>query len=109
MIKMGERTNISHTISSYQNTGDCLMFAKHPFEQVIRAVVNNIKPDAKISSEVFTVVQYYIEQWIVDILRNANFLALYSNRLKVIPTDIEMVLTLMDKKGGIPSFLQRKN
>lgn len=107
--KNGERTNISHTISSYQNTGDCLMFAKHPFEQVIRAVVNTLKPDAKISSEVFTVVQYYIEQWIVDVLRNSNYLALYSNRLKVVPSDIEMVLTLMEKKANIPSFFQKKN
>jgi histone H2A len=105
--KNGERTNISHTISSYQNTGDCLMFAKHPFEQVIRGVVNSIKSDAKISSDVLTLIQYYIEQWLVDVLRNANYIALYSNRLKVVPTDIEMVLALMEKR--VPPFFQRKN
>ena len=105
--KNGDRTNISHTISSYQNTGDCLMFAKHPFEQVIRGVVNSIKSDAKISSDVLTLIQYYIEQWLVDVLRNANYIALYSNRLKVVPTDIEMVLALMEKR--VPPFFQRKN
>ena len=103
--KNGERTNISWCIESYQNTGDCLMFAKHPFEQVLRGIISGIKLDTKVSSEVMTFVQYYIEQWLVDLLQKANNMALYSGRLKVVSSDIEIVLSVMENRT--PFFFKK--
>jgi len=95
--KNGQRTKISYTIESYQNTSDCLIFPKHPFENAIRTVVNSVKPNSKISSDVLTLIQYYIEQWLAELLKNANSIALNSNRAKVLPRDIELVLTITEK------------
>jgi histone H3/H4 len=103
--KTGERTNISCEIESYQNTGDCLMFAKHPFDRVVRSMISEMKPDTKVSSDVLTVIQYYVEQWLVDLLTKANNIAIYSGRLKLIPSDIEMVLSILENKT--PLFFKR--
>ena len=95
--KNGQRTKISYTIESYQNTSDCLIFPKHPFENAVRTVVNSIKPNAKISSDVLILIQYYIEHWLTELLKNANYIALNSNRVKVLPRDIELVLAITEK------------
>jgi len=36
----------------------------------------------KISKEVFIILQYNIEQYIIDILRDANLTAIHSGRVK---------------------------
>ena len=50
----------------------------------------------KISKDVFIVLQYFIEQYIVDILKNANFLAIHANRVKLMPIDIQLMLSFMN-------------
>jgi len=48
----------------------------------------------KISKDVFIVLQYYIEQFIVDFLRDANSAAIHSNRVKLMPMDIAFICNL---------------
>ena len=45
----------------------------------------------KISKEVFIVLQYFIEQQITSLLRNANFAAIHAGRVKLMPIDIDFV------------------
>lgn len=105
--KNNERTAISYDIEKFQKTADCLMLAKHPFDQLTRNIIHEIKPESKVSSNVLLIIQYYIEQWIISILQKSNMLSLYSNRIKLISTDIEMVLAIQENR--IPSFLLKKN
>lgn len=91
-------------IMKYQRTGDCLMFARHPFELIVREICNNIRPGMKISKEVFIYLQYIIEQRLVNILQMANNIAVYSKRLKVFPMDIEMVLAIQNNR--MPKFFE---
>lgn len=100
--KKGEQTDISKTIDNFQKAGDCLMFARHPFEQLIRSTLKSIKPDMKISNDVFLLIQYYVEQWLINLLQKANSVAIYTGRVKLVPNDIEVVRSILDNR--IPEF-----
>jgi histone H2A len=89
-------------IKKQQKSSDCLILAKSAFEKIVRNIFKENKFDLtneeeknidniKISKDVFIILQYFIEQYIVKILYNANFLAIHSGRVKLIPTDIALV------------------
>lgn len=79
-------------IKKYQNTSDCLTFARFPFERLVRLICLNITDNQiKISKDVFIILQYFIEQYIVTILKNANLAAIHAGRVKVMLTDIIFV------------------
>ena len=79
-------------IRRFQKISNCLTFAKFPFEKFVRQVVttHNTTP-MKISKDVFIVLQYFIEQQITSLLRNANFAAIHAGRVKLLPVDIDFV------------------
>jgi histone H3 len=81
-------------IKKYQKTSNCLTFAKFPFERLVRQLVNNNKSGMKISKDVFIILQYFIEQYIVGILKDANFAAIHAGRVKLMLTDIEFISSI---------------
>jgi histone H3 len=83
-------------IKMYQKESDTLTIAKHPFEKIIREHVHSIKPNMKISKDVFVIIQHYIEQYIVDIIRHANFVAIHAGRVKIHPSDLQLVLSIRE-------------
>ena len=90
-------------IRKFQKLSDILLFPKSSFEKFVRQlfkennIANNISDKIKISKEVFIVLQYYIEQFIIKILYNSNFLAIHSGRIKIISTDIAFVSYLLNE------------
>jgi histone H3/H4 len=86
-------------IRKFQKTSNCLTFAKFPFEKFVRDVVAEHNKEAstmKISKDVFIILQYFVEQKIVEILRNANFAAVHAGRVKLMPIDIDFVCAVVD-------------
>lgn len=83
-------------IKKYQKTFNNLCIPKNPFEKSIRECVNQIKPNLKISKNVFTIIQYYIEQYMIDLLRQANLASLHAGRVKINSEDIAFVLKIRD-------------
>ncbi len=81
-------------IRKFQKASNCLIFAKFPFERLVRRLVNNYQEGMKISKEVFVIIQYYIEQFLVDLLRDANAAAIHSGRVKLMPSDINFITKL---------------
>jgi histone H3 len=81
-------------IRKFQKTSNCLTFAKFPFERFVRSIVNKYNDGMKISKDVFIVLQYYIEQFVVDFLRDANSAAIHSGRVKLMPGDISFICNL---------------
>jgi histone H3 len=81
-------------IRKFQKTSNCLTFAKFPFERFVRGLVNNYNDGMKISKDVFIVLQYYIEQFVVDFLRDANAAAIHSGRVKLMPGDISFICNM---------------
>ena len=52
--------------------------------------------NVKISKDVFIIIQHFIEQYIVNLLKNANFLAIHAGRVKLIPTDIFLINSFLN-------------
>jgi histone H3/H4 len=90
-------------IKDIQEEGDCLIFPKYPFEKVVRNILNENSSDLKISKNFLIALQYLIEQEMVSLLQKANNLAIYTGRLKLIPSDIEMILSIEENR--LPNFL----
>lgn len=79
-------------IRRFQKMSNCLTFAKFPFEKLVRHIVSTHNTGSmKISKEVFIVLQYFVEQQVTSLLRNANFAAIHAGRVKLIPIDIDFV------------------
>jgi histone H3/H4 len=97
-VKKGHRfrpgTVALREIRKFQKISNCLIFAKHPFEKFARSIINRYQPSMKISKTVFVILQYYIEQYIVNVLRDANDAAIHSGRVKLMPADILFICKL---------------
>jgi len=90
-------------IRKYQKTSNCLIFAKFPFERSVRKIVgkyahilyeNHTDNQIKISKDTFIVLQYYIEQFLIDFLQDVNAIAVHSGRIKIVGTDIKFLHSL---------------
>jgi histone H2A len=80
-------------IKKQQKNSDSLILAKSQFEKLVRHLLkNNLEDDTniKICKGVFIVLQYFIEQFIINILYNANYLTIHAGRVKLLPIDIQL-------------------
>ena len=76
-------------IKKQQKLSNCLILSKSPFEKLVSNIFKKNKIESqKFSKDVFIVLQYFMEQYIVELLRNSNFLSIHANRVKLIPYDI---------------------
>lgn len=76
------------TIKKYQKTGK-LMLARNPFERLVRSIFDEGEIEKKkISKDVFTVLQYHVEQKIIQTLRLANLITIHGKRTKLSDKDI---------------------
>ena len=78
-------------IKKQQKNSDSLVLAKSQFEKLVRHLLkNNLEDNIKICKGVFIVLQYFIEQYIINILYNANYLTIHAGRVKLLPVDIQL-------------------
>lgn len=70
-----------------EQENNSLIFSKTLFQKLVRSIYNN----KKINKEVFDILQYIIEQYCIDILQKANCITINSNRIRLIPNDINIV------------------
>lgn len=92
-------------IKKQQKISNCLILSKSPFEKLVRTIFsknNNNIHNQKFSKDVFIVLQYFIEQYIVGLLRNSNFLSIHSGRVKLIPYDILLYNSFINGGKGNP-------
>ena len=84
-------------IKKFQKLSNSLTFAKFPFEKILRETINKLNTEnttVKISKDVFTITQYFLEQRLIEVLKNCNFAAIHANRVKLMPIDIKFVSSL---------------
>jgi histone H3 len=82
-------------IKKLQKNSDNLTFARHPFEKMVRQIIDKYsETPLKISKDVFVTLQYFIEQQLIHILQQANFAAIHANRVKLLPIDINFILSI---------------
>ena len=74
---------------------DCLTFNKLSFEKLVRKIIIDEQDGTtiKISKDVFIVVQYFVEQKLIQLLQHANFV---SNRDTLMAYDIKFIVSLYE-------------
>jgi len=95
-------------IRKFQKISNCLIFAKHPFERFTRSIINNYREGMKISKDVFIILQYFIEQYIINFLKNANDAAIHCGRVKLMPADIKFICCLRGYNPEITMIEDKK-
>lgn len=79
-------------IKKYQKNSQDLLLPKSAFQSVIRTFFKeSSETDVKVSADVFVILQHFIENYIINLLRDANFLAIHSNRVKLTSIDIALI------------------
>jgi histone H3/H4 len=101
------KNRLIEDMKDIQTEGDCLMLTKNSFEKVVRKILAETDPNLKISKLFLSHLQYYIEQNIINLLQKSNNLAIYAGRIKMIPSDIEMVISIEENR--LPNFLIRED
>ncbi|MCK4818190.1 hypothetical protein KA005_20640, partial [bacterium] len=84
-------------IRKLQKVFNQVVLARSPFEKVVRTLVKNKECNVKISKQVFLVLQYYLEAYIVGVLHRSNLAAIHAGRVKLLPEDIDFILALEDQ------------
>ena len=81
-----------------QNSSNCLILSKSSFEKFVRKIVQeNTNIKIKISKDLFIVIQYFVEQKISQILQKSNFACIHAGRVKLLPTDIKFIISLIEE------------
>jgi histone H3/H4 len=81
-----------------EQKNECLILSKSYFEKIVRNIFKEYKTEEnfKIKKDVFIILQHFIEQYVVKLFYNSNFLTIHSGRVKLISSDIAMVSYLCD-------------
>lgn len=95
-------------IRKFQKASNCLTFAKLPFERFVRSILGGKSCDMKISKEAFIVLQYYIEQFVVNFLQDVNAVAIHSGRVKILPGDICFITKLRKREELDPKPFKKE-
>jgi histone H2A len=101
-------------IKKYQKSSDSLILAKSSFEKIVRHILKENREEkednVKISKDVFIILQHFIEQYIVKLFYNSNFLAIHSGRVKLLSVDIAFISYLYnDSKNPYNSLLNNNS
>jgi histone H3 len=81
-------------IKKMQKISEHLILPKIPFQNLVRRLLKKYREHMKISKDVFIFLQYYIEQFLVHTLHDANLLSVYAKRTKLSSDDIDFILKL---------------
>ena len=67
----------------------------------------NLNYSIKICKNVFNILQCFIEQYIIKLLYESNFLSIHTGRVKMIPIDIDLYESLCNNK--VNPYTNNKN
>lgn len=82
-----------------------LVLPRASFNRLLKFFSNN----AKIPKSSSTILQTYIEKFIIEILSHASYLSLHANRIKVLPCDILLAFSVLHKAPNYNPYLSTKN
>ena len=94
-----------------EQKNDCLILSKSYFEKIVRNIFKEYKTEEnfKIKKDVFIILQHFMEQYIVKLFYNSNFLTIHSGRVKLISSDIAMVSYLCENSKNPYNSENRDN
>ena len=97
-------------IRRFQKTSNCLTLAKFPFEKYTRDILQKLEVESeqplKVSRDVFTSLQHFVEQQIVSLLKKSGLMAIHAGRVKLLASDIDIVRTILNGSSKIETHSQ---
>jgi len=88
--KRGSVFNVLSQIRFYQKRSDCLLLPILPFKKLAREVSQDFKTDLSFTKNSMIILQYSIENFVIDTLKKALKNALHAGRTRVDESDIRM-------------------
>jgi histone H2A len=87
-------TKALREIKAHQEDSRCVYLARAPFERLVKDILSDSRSDFRVSKAATNALQYYMESYLIDLLRDANRLAVYNNRQRLSGKDINFVHSL---------------
>ena len=88
--KKGSVFNVLSQIRFYQKRSDCLLLPILPFKRFAREVSQDFRIDVSFTKNSMIILQYSIENFVIDTLKKALKNALHAGRTRVDEADIRM-------------------
>jgi histone H3/H4 len=107
--KQHKNINVIEEIKKIQDAYDCLFIPKSFFERLVRYYTEKHTGVIKLNKNVVMMLQYVIENYIVQLLQEANRLSVYTGRKKVTGDDIKFILSLTEKNNTCFRIIQNTN
>lgn len=75
-----------------------LVFAKAPFQRLVREVAKEFFPDARFQQSALSALQEATEAYIVGVFEDTQLCAVHARRLTVLPKDMKLALRIRNEK-----------
>jgi histone H3/H4 len=101
--QFGGRRNRPGTVATrkikyYQKqSGACFCIPKQSFIRLIKEIAQNYHLSLRYSPEALNLIQMDAENYLVDLLHNANMEAIHARRIRIAPKDLQLALKLCSK------------
>jgi histone H2A len=91
--KKGEKNTSAKAlreIRKAQKQDNCIMFPALPFKRLTKEIIQEYMEDAKLEDAASKTLQLHVEQYLIELLEEANLCAIHSGRLQVFPKDVQL-------------------
>jgi histone H3 len=78
------------SIKKYQKQGNCFVFPKASFRQMVRELAQKYKTDTQFSPDALDMLQTDMEYYFIDLLTKTNNAAIHAKRVTIMPKDIQI-------------------
>jgi histone H3/H4 len=95
--KKSPGVNALMQVRFYQKRHDCLNIPMLPFSRFVREVAQDYKSDIKLTKNALIILQYSMENYLVNLLKKALYNAIHANRVRIEPKDIQLARVYTNK------------
>jgi histone H2B len=86
-------------IKHAQKQSECILFPALPFERLAREVAQEFKEDLRFEQAALKTLQMHVEQHLVELLEEANLIAVHAERQKVFPKDLQLARRIRHERA----------
>jgi len=98
-VKKVKRNNALREIKYLQKQSDCLHLPQAPFVRVIKRIAMDFETDLRYSKDALNLIQFAIEDYLIQLLEHTNHIAIHDKRTTVYPKDIQLARYIrMDRR-----------
>lgn len=85
-------------IRRYQKSTE-LLFRKLPFQRFVREIVQDYKPDTRMTSQALGAIQEAAEAYLVGLFEDTNLCAIHAKRVTIMPKDMQLARRIRGERA----------